>query len=214
MLFDVVGRGTAWLAGRKEGEEIDLVGPLGRPEEIPEGRILFIAGGVGLAPLLFLVEEAKERGRDALLIIGIKRKEEIFPDFLLPGGVRVLWAAEDGSLDFRGTALDLSRPHLRWADFIFACGPSGMYRALLELVRAEGLEGKFRGRIRVFLEQVMGCGVGACLGCSIPTIGGMKTVCRDGPAFDLFEVRWEGVPPPTSRNDDRSHAGGFSLSPP
>ncbi len=187
LLFTSVGSGTDWLAGRSEGDSLDVLGPLGngfdnRPES---SHILMIAGGIGIAPLVFLAERAVAEGRRVKLIHGTATASQLFPQI---EGVELLYITEDGSTTENGLVTDLLPSVVPWADQIFACGPMPMYRALA------AMETQFIGKpVQVALEQVMGCGVGACRGCAIPTANGMRMACHDGPVFELGEVMWEDI---------------------
>jgi len=196
-LFAVVGRGTEWLAQRREGDSLDLFGPLGNGFEIhPSSRnLLLVAGGIGIAPLVALAEQAAASGRSATLIIGDRTSSRIYPDHLLPPGIKPVIATEDGSLGAKGVATDLLPQSIPGADQVFACGPLAMYCRMAEM--SSQLGGK---PVQVLLEAVLGCGVGACLSCTIETKHGQKLVCKDGPVFELSEVDWrQVVAPPAGR---------------
>ena len=95
---------------------------------------------------------------------------------------------EDGSRGEKGMATDLLTSLAGWADQIFACGPVLMYRSM------SGMMSEFGDKsVQILLEEVMGCGVGACRGCAVPTTYGIKMVCQDGPVFDLREIIWDQV---------------------
>ncbi len=197
LLFKVVGRGTEWLAQRQKGDPLDLLGPLGNGFEIrPEsGNLLLVAGGIGVAPLVALAEYAVARERSVVLVIGDRTSACVYPDRLLPLGVRTVVATEDGSAGVRGMATDLLPQLAREADQVFACGPLAMYRAMA------AMSGELGGRpMQVLLEVVLGCGVGACLGCTVDTRHGQRLVCRDGPVFDLGDILWDkATAPPAGR---------------
>jgi len=106
-------------------------------------------------------------------------------------GVDVIQVTEDGSLGERGMVTDILSSISGWADQVFACGPIAMYRTMIEMSAEIGSK-----PVQILLEQVMGCGVGACRGCAIPTYQGMKMVCQDGPVFDLAEIKWDDVVSP------------------
>jgi dihydroorotate dehydrogenase electron transfer subunit len=197
LLFAVVGRGTEWIAQRMEGDPLDLLGPLGNGFELrPDARnLLLVAGGIGIAPLVALAEYAVERERTVTLLIGDRTSACVYPGRLLPGGVSTVVATEDGSAGERGMATDLLPGLAREADQVFACGPLPMYRSMA------GMQGEGGGRsTQVLLEVVLGCGVGACLGCTVQTRQGQRLVCRDGPVFELGDILWdEAAAPPGGR---------------
>ncbi len=197
LLFSVVGRGTGWLAQRQEGEVLDLLGPLGNGFEIrPESkRVLLVAGGIGIAPLVALAESALARDLSVVLVIGDRTSAHVYPDHLLPSGITAVVATEDGSAGVRGMATDLLPQLAREADQVFACGPLAMYRAMAATSEEWGNK-----PAQVLLEVVLGCGVGACLGCTVETRRGRKLVCRDGPVFGLGDVVWDkAAAPPVGR---------------
>ena len=197
LLFSVVGKGTDWLAQRAEGDVLDLLGPLGDGFRVhPESRsLLLAAGGIGIAPLVFLAEEATAAGRSVRLLVGCGTASEVYPQRLLPAGVETVVATEDCSLGEAGMVTDLLPRYVPDADQVFACGPLPMYRRLSEMGSLFGSRS-----VQVTLEGVLGCGVGACLGCSIETRNGRKLVCKDGPVFELGEVLWDRMAaPPAGR---------------
>ncbi|MHB1417129.1 MAG: dihydroorotate dehydrogenase electron transfer subunit [Chloroflexota bacterium] len=185
LLFKAVGRGTEWLAKRRSGDQLDLFGPLGRGFSIlPTSRhLLLVAGGVGVAPLVMLADEALAQGLSVTLALGARTADEVYPARLLPDEVEYLVATEDGSLGQKGLVTDLLGGVLDWADQVFTCGPMAMLRVLKGLPRRLGAT-----PVQASLEAHMGCGLGACYGCVVDTREGPKRVCQDGPVFDLDEL--------------------------
>jgi dihydroorotate dehydrogenase electron transfer subunit len=188
LLFAVKGNGTGWLAGRRPGDKVKLLGPLGKGFKVePHWHdLLLVAGGLGVAPLAFLAaEEAGQRrvtlAAGALTSTGLLGKAE------LPAGIRYDKATEDGSEGRRGRVTTLAEELAPAADAVFACGPLGMLRSMS---RASCLAGK---PVQVSLEVRMGCGTGLCFGCTINTTSGQKRVCRDGPVFPISMVSWDSV---------------------
>ena len=187
VLYDVVGQGTAWLAARRPGDEVFCWGPLGHGYTVREtsSQLLLVAGGVGVAPLVWLADDAIDRGRSVTLVLGGRTKEQIFPASLLQPEVEVVVTTEDGSLGRKGLATEAFVEHLEWCDQAFACGPNAMFGAMADAMRGV----RARRSVQVLLEERMGCGTGICYGCAIETRrGGMKLVCRDGPKFELRDV--------------------------
>ncbi len=182
------GRASRWLAERPVGASLDLLGPLGNTYEIaPRSRnLLMVAGGVGVAPLVMLSDEAVARGLNVTFLMGAANAEGLLSPTLLPSAVEFVAATEDGSKGQRGYVTDLMPEYVRWADQIFACGPEPMYRALRAAAAPLRIGG--RPQAQVSVEREMACGVGACLGCVVETRHGMRTSCIDGPVFDLDEV--------------------------
>jgi dihydroorotate dehydrogenase electron transfer subunit len=197
LLYSVIGRGTEWLSQRKPGEHVDLFGPLGNGFEVyHSSRNLFlVAGGVGVAPLLALAEKAIAEGLSVKLLIGEKSSTKIYPERLLPSGIKPLITTEDGSLGQKGMVTDILPQFVSEADQVFICGPLAMYRAIAKMGKKLGNK-----PTQVVLETVMGCGVGACLSCSIETKRGRKLVCKDGPVFEFGDILWDKLAaPPTGR---------------
>ncbi len=214
--FRTIGRGTEWLARLRAGDPIDVMGPLGRPFEVdPRSRhLLIIAGGLGMAGVRMLADEAIRDGRQVTLLFGAASAREVYPSSLLPDEVEYIVATDDGSLGHHGFVTELVPQVEAWADQAFACGPKGMLAALAR--QAEGRRqrlgvahlGRKRGAgkpdpfgsvasrrkafLQVSMEQNMGCAVGACLGCVVMgTNGSPQRVCREGPVFGSAEVDWE-----------------------
>lgn len=215
--FRTIGRGTAWLTRLRPGDRLDMLGPLGRPFEVdPRSRhLLLVAGGLGIAGLRMLVDEAIRDGRQVVLLFGAASARDVYPSSLLPDEVEYVVATEDGSLGQAGRVTDLVPGYEAWADQAFACGPQPMLAALARLAagRRERLGvaklGRKRGGgkqdppgspaarrksfLQVSMEQNMGCAVGACLGCVVMGVSGQpQRVCREGPVFAAEEIAWEG----------------------
>ena len=182
LLYEVVGAGTEWLAQRGKGDKIDILGPMGWGFTVESKRLLLVAGGVGIAPLVFLAERAAADGREVTLLFGAKTAKQVYPKKLVPAGVEFVPVTQDGMIERKGMVTDLLGDLLDSTDQIFACGPAAMYRAMSQMKVLKGL------RVQVSMEARMGCGFGLCNGCSIKTRHGMKRVCDDGPVFELKEL--------------------------
>jgi dihydroorotate dehydrogenase electron transfer subunit len=214
--FRVIGRGTEWFTRLRPGDRVDLLGPLGRPFEVdPRSRhLLLVAGGLGMAGVRMLADEAIRSGRQVTLLFGAATAREVYPSTLLPDEVEYVVATDDGSLGHRGFVTELVPDYEAWADQAFACGPVPMLAALARLAtgRRERLGvarlGRRRGAgrtdpagspaarrkafLQVSMEQNMGCAVGACLGCVVMGTSGVpQRVCREGPVFAADEIAWE-----------------------
>jgi dihydroorotate dehydrogenase electron transfer subunit len=187
LLFKVVGRGTRWLSERRAGEEIDLLGPLGIGYEIyPDSKkLLLAAGGIGIAPLVFLANDAIRKGKEVTLLLGAPTARQLYPTKLLPAGARLITATEDGSTGRKGMITDILSDFISGTDQLFACGPLPMYKTM---ARMPGLKDK---PVQVSLEMRMGCGLGICYGCTVKTRNGLRQACKHGPIFDLDEILWE-----------------------
>jgi dihydroorotate dehydrogenase electron transfer subunit len=186
LLFKVVGRGTRWLSERQAGEKIDLLGPLGNGYQIHPGskNLLLAAGGIGIAPLVFLAEEAIKKGKRVTLLLGAPTARQLYPSKLLPTKVKLITATEDGSTGRKGMITEIL-PGFDGADQLFACGPLPMYQTMAQMA---GLKDK---PVQVSLEMRMGCGLGICYGCTVKTRNGLRQACKNGPIFNLSDILWE-----------------------
>ncbi len=186
ILYDVRGRGTAWLSRRRAGEQLAMFGPLGRGFAInPRAQnLLLVGGGLGVAALVALADQAVAAGRAVTLLQGARTAAKLYPPEFLPPDVEVLSATDDGSSGHHGYVTDLLPEYLSWADQVFACGPTPMFVAMAEAVR----KARSRKPVQALLEERMGCGTGICYGCAVFTRRGVRLVCRDGPRFELREV--------------------------
>jgi dihydroorotate dehydrogenase electron transfer subunit len=186
ILYDVRGRGTAWLATRRPSDEITAFGPLGRGYELRSDaqNVLLVAGGMGVAAVIALADETIAAGRSVMLLQGARTKSLLFPHNLLPTDVEAVSATDDGSAGHHGLVTGLLAEHLPWTDQTFACGPNPMFASMAEVVKGA----RSRKPVQVLLEERMGCGTGVCYGCAVFTRKGVRLVCRDGPRFDLREV--------------------------
>ena len=184
LLFSVVGGGTQWLSECKPDDKLDLLGPMGNGFSLnPDAkRLLLVAGGIGIAPLVFLATEAVKHRKEVTLLYGAPTAAQLYPSKLLPK-VKLVIATEDGTMGEKGMITDLLPDFTREADQIFACGPLPMYRIMAQM---PGLK-----TAQVSLEVRMGCGVGVCYGCTVKTLNGLKQVCQDGPVFEMDDVLWE-----------------------
>lgn len=186
ILFDLRGRGTDWLWRRQPGDVVSLFGPLGRGYAVKQRsqNLLLVAGGIGIAALVALADEAIAQGRGVTLLQGAKTAGKLFPSASLPPEVEVVSASEDGSAGHRGLVTELLPQYLPWADQVFACGPNAMYEAMAAIMRQQGS----RKSVQVLLEEHMACGMGVCYCCGVFTRRGVRLVCKDGPRFELREV--------------------------
>lgn len=182
------GRGSAWLSERLPGEQIGMLGPLGNSFTVSNRaqRLLMIGGGVGVAPLVMLSDEAATNGLDVVFIMGAATEDGLLAASELSNRIEYVVATDDGSRGHRGLATEVLGDYVQWADQIFACGPEPMYRTLRAVV--EPLRINRKPGIQVSMERGMACGLGACLGCVVETTRGMIASCVQGPVFDLDEV--------------------------
>ena len=188
LFYEVLGRGTQILSSRKPGELLDIIGPLGNgfAYRLPGKRQeIIVAGGMGVAPLVFLAERIKSS--KPLILIGAKTKRQILCSGEFKAlGCTVAVATDDGSSGFKGKVTDLLKIVLAQGKPVelFSCGPRQMLKTVAEIAH----ENKIPAQLS--LEEHMACGMGACLGCVVATQSGFKRVCKDGPVFSGKELTW------------------------
>ena len=188
VFYEVVGPGTAIMSKMKKGDDVDVLGPVGSEFSMPPKgikQVVMIAGGIGVAPFLPLTDKLKNRGYELVLLYGGRTKGHTYKmKEFKDNGCAVYIKTDDGSVGIKGRVSKLfSRINLdSKSTFIYTCGPHAMMASVQEFAKKNDLRGE------VACEEVMACALGACLGCSIKTTNGYKTVCYDGPVFDLNEV--------------------------
>lgn len=197
LLVKVIGKGSEILANAPCGTEMDIAGPLGGTVfPAPDKKdAVFVAGGTGLAPMIFAARTWKREGTlgRADLVYGAGCEEELLVSLCEEDFTAVHAATIDGSCGFEGDAVSLLEKLVETGEagggILYSCGPEGMVRAM-ERKAAGGFE-----RHLTSLESVMACGVGACRGCTVPvkTDDGsvLKAICSDGTVFDASEIDWE-----------------------
>lgn len=189
VFFEPVGKGTRILAARKKKEVLDVLGPLGKPFSFPSQdvkQIVFVGGGIGVAPFMLFSDMIVKHKAEKILLYGGRSKAHTFPlTAFRKNGFKVHVSTDDGSVGIKGRVSELFK-HINIAPttFLYACGPRPMMAAVAQFAREKCLNGE------ASMEEVMSCGLGACLGCSIPTQKGYKTVCHDGPVFNLEDLVW------------------------
>ncbi|AGG08159.1 dihydroorotate dehydrogenase electron transfer subunit [Dehalococcoides mccartyi] len=189
LMYAVVGSGTNWLSKLQTGDSLSVLGPLGNGFRISEQsrHLLLLGGGLGIAPLRFLADEALKQGKRVSLIQGAKTELQVCPAHLLPEEASCHITTENGAMGRKGLITRHLAEFLADADQIIACGPMPMLKALS---KESGLTQK---DVQVSLEVRMACGLGICYGCAVKTTKGMKTVCHDGPVFDIQDIYWDEV---------------------
>lgn len=189
VVYRVSGKGTRLLSGKRPGDGLDILGPLGKGFPIHDGdrQALLIGGGIGVPPMLELARQLTARGIKVTAIVGFQSaKQAILIDDLSAYG-EVLTATNDGSLGLRGFVTDyLTGERLATADRFYACGPSPMLAAVQRAMRD-----RVAGYLS--LEERMGCGIGLCAACVhkafLPDGSvGYRKVCKEGPVFPAQEV--------------------------
>lgn len=180
LIYKAVGQGTDALSRMAAGDVLDILNGLGNGYDLSVcgEKPLVIGGGLGVPPLYALVKALTDQGIIPTVILGFNKKEEIFFkdefDFL---GVPVILTTADGSAGKKGFVTDALPKDF---DYVFACGPLPMLRAVA----------KACSRGQMSFEERMACGFGACMGCTHETKSGPKRVCKDGPVFSVEEVIW------------------------
>lgn len=179
ILYKVLGRGTKDMSSFNNGTVLDCLVGLGNGFEIKENiKPLLIGGGIGIAPLVALAKNYNKLGIKPTLIYGAKNKDDIVLLEILNEIAELYICTDDGSLGFKGNVIELLENKEIEFDYYYACGPLKML---------ENLSKKYPNGC-LSLEARMGCGFGACMGCSIKTINGTKRVCKEGPVFQATEV--------------------------
>ena len=183
------GKGTNWMSQRHIGDTVELFGPLGNGYTIhPSSKnLLLVAGGIGIAPLYFLAEEALRRGCSVTLLLGAQKKQQLYPEHLLPLGIKLATTTDDGSAGKKGRVNELLPAFTEGVDQVLACGPHTMYSDMADKYHYL-LKHK---PVQISLEMRMGCGLGVCYGCTVKTKSGLKQVCKDGPVFNLDDIIWD-----------------------
>ena len=186
LLVRRAGEGTAHLLSLQSGDCLNIILPLGSSFTIPTdktSRLLLVGGGVGIAPMLYLGYNLKNKGYNPEFLIGARSAKDILELDELKSVGTVHISTEDGSLGEKGlvtTNSVLSFP----IDFIYCCGPAPMMKAVAKVAQNIGSE------CEVSLENMMACGVGACLCCVENTVKGNVCVCTEGPVFNINQLTW------------------------
>ncbi len=182
LIYKVLGAGTAEMTSYLPGKKLDLLTGLGNgfdPAACGE-RPLLIGGGVGIPPLYGLAKRLLALGKKPRAVLGFNGKEEVFcADEFRALGCETAVATADGSLGVRGFVTDVLPQDY---DYFYTCGPEAMLKAVF---RATGTSGQLS------FERRMGCGFGACMGCSCRTVTGFKRICREGPVLRKEEILWD-----------------------
>jgi len=182
ILYKIVGKGTEAMAKMPVGEKVDVLTGLGNGYDttLSGDRPLLIGGGVGVPPLYMLAKKLRGEGKEVSVILGFNTKSEIFyEDEFRALGCRVTVTTVDGSYGVKGfvtNAMDIDY------SYFYTCGPEPMLKAVY---KTSATSGEFS------FEERMGCGFGACMGCSCKTITGYKRICKDGPVMKKEEILWE-----------------------
>ena len=183
IIYKVVGKGTEKMTTLPVGTELDVLTGLGNGYDLEKvgEKPLLVGGGVGVPPLYYLAKKLIAAGKKPEIVVGFNTADEIFGvEFFEELGLKVTVTTVDGSVGVKGfvtnalEAIDY--------DYICTCGPEPMLKALYRATEAKG---------QYSFEERMGCGFGACMGCSCKTVTGYKRICKDGPILEKEEILWE-----------------------
>ncbi len=183
IIYRVVGEGTEAMSKMEAGTSLSALTGLGNGFDVTKSgdKPLLVGGGVGVPPLYLLSKKLIERGAHPTVILGFNKVEEVFLyDEFAALGADVYVATADGSLGTKGFVTDVMK-NVEYSYF-YSCGPMPMYRAMEKIAATDG---------EYSLEERMGCGFGACMGCSCKTTLGNKRICADGPVFGREEIIWQ-----------------------
>ena len=182
ILYKVVGKGTEQMAGMKPGETLDVLTGLGNGYDLTKAgeTPLLLGGGVGVPPLYLLAKKLIAEGKKPQAVLGFNTAGEVFGEEEFKAlGCDVTVTTADGSYGVKGFVTDALPEEY---SYFYTCGPEPMLRAVY---RAAKTSGQFS------FEERMGCGFGACMGCSCKTITGYKRICREGPVLEKEEIIWD-----------------------
>ena len=183
LVYKVVGAGTKAMSEMGAGDELDMLVGLGNGYdlELAGERPLLVGGGVGVPPMLYLAKELKFKGANPIVVMGFNTADEVFlEDDFKSRGFETYVTTVDGSYGIKGFVTD-AIVELDYTYF-YTCGPEPMLKALYSATKTSG---------EFSFEERMGCGFGACMGCSCKTITGNKRICKEGPVLKKEEILWE-----------------------
>ena len=184
VVYRIAGEGTRLFSEMKEGDSLEVMGPLGNGFTMKDKKAVIVGGGIGIPPML---ELARQLSCEKTVVLGYR--DELFLKEEFDSCADVVVATEDGSCGTKGTVIDAIKAAQVSGDIIYACGPMLMLKALAEYADEYGMEAQ------ISLEERMACGIGACLGCICKTkekdhhtnVNNTR-ICKEGPVFDAKEV--------------------------
>ncbi len=191
-LYRVAGTGTDLLSQKTAQDTLELIGPLGNgfPARHRPGRIFLAAGGMGIAPILYLAERLRKR--NPVLVYGAGTANEyLCRDRIEALGIETIVCTDDGSAGQKGNTVTALKRYISHHKIsppectIYSCGPKPMLKALSSMTLKTGII------CYMAMEQNMACGIGTCLGCIVNTVSGYKRVCREGPVFTSDQILWK-----------------------
>lgn len=184
IIYKVVGRGTEQMSKMSVGKELDVLTGLGNGfnPDIECNEALLVGGGVGVPPLYRLAKELLAQGKKVSVVLGFNTAAEVFyAEEFRKLGAEVYVSTADGSVGVKGFVTDAIRESEVVFDYFYACGPLPMLKALCDNCTQRG---------ELSFEERMGCGFGACMGCSCKTLTGNKRICKEGPVMRREEIIW------------------------
>ncbi len=182
IVYKVVGKGTERLSRIGKLEHLDVLTGLGNGYDLSKAgeHPLLLGGGVGVPPLVKLARKLREAGKDVSAVLGFNTKAEIFGEAVFREmDCKTTVTTADGSYGVKGFVTDALPEEY---SYFYTCGPEPMLRAVYKATRTSG---------QFSFEERMGCGFGACMGCSCKTITGYKRICREGPVLEKEEILWD-----------------------
>ena len=183
LIYKVVGKGTEIMSKMEAGVQLDLLTGLGNGYDtsLSGDKPLLLGGGVGVPPLYLLCRKLINEGKQPTVILGFNTKDEVFYENEFAAlGARVIVATADGSHGIKGFVTN-AMDGVEYSYF-YTCGPEPMLKAVYNATKTSG---------QMSFEERMGCGFGACMGCSCKTITGYKRICKEGPVMKKEEILWE-----------------------
>ena len=182
LVYKVVGKGTKQMSEMQSGDTVDVLSGLGNGYDTTKAgeHVLLLGGGVGVPPLYLLAKNLLKAGKTVSVVLGFNKADEIFfEDEFKALGANVTVTTADGSYGKKGFVTDALPESY---DYFYTCGPEPMLKAVYKATKTSG---------QFSFEERMGCGFGACMGCSCKTITGYKRICKDGPVLEKEEILWE-----------------------
>ena len=182
LIYKTVGRGTEQMSRMAAGDELDLLTGLGNGynTKISGGSPLLVGGGVGVPPMYMLCKKLISEGKNVTVVLGFNSKDDVFYENEFRAlGADVHIATADGTYGTKGFVTDVIK-NLQYT-FFYTCGPEPMFRAMHKIMKTPG---------QYSFEERMGCGFGACMGCSCKTLTGNKRICKEGPVMESEEIIW------------------------
>ena len=182
LIYKVVGKGTEYMAELGAGEKLDILTGLGNGYDLSKSgnEPVLIGGGAGVPPMYNLCRKLVAEGKKPKVILGFNKENELFFENEFKAlGAEVTVTTADGSYGMKGFVTDALK-NMKYT-YIYSCGPEPMLKALYNTAETSG---------QLSFEERMGCGFGACMGCSCATKYGNKRICKDGPVLEMEEIIW------------------------